>query len=92
LAVGSVVGCSSGDKGAAPVKNEDGSTVVDMWVFAEVHADYYEAMAEAWNDANPDNKIDLEITIYPFEEMHNKLQLGLNSGDGLPDVVDIEVN
>jgi arabinosaccharide transport system substrate-binding protein len=91
LATVALAGCSGGES-AAPSVNEDGSTPVDMWVFADVHAAYYEAMAEAWNEANPDRAIDLEITVYPYEEMHNKLQLALNAGEGLPDVVDIEVN
>lgn len=93
LAVATVAlaGCSGGGSGEPPV-NEDGSTPVDMWVFADVHAAYYEAMAEAWNTENPDSAIDLNITVYPYEEMHNKLQLALNAGEGLPDVVDIEVN
>ncbi|GAA4428957.1 hypothetical protein GCM10023169_30730 [Georgenia halophila] len=49
-------------------------------------------MAERWNEENPDRPIDLEVTVYPYDDMHNKLQLGVNSGSGLPDVVDIEVN
>ncbi|MER7797740.1 ABC transporter substrate-binding protein [Microbacterium sp. NPDC096154] len=92
LAGGVLAGCSGGGGGDEATVNEDGSTVVDMWVFAEVHAAYYEAMAEAWNEENPDKAIDLKITVYPYEEMHNKLQLALNAGKGLPDVVDIEVN
>ncbi|MGO1627369.1 MAG: ABC transporter substrate-binding protein [Microbacterium sp.] len=92
LAGVTLAGCGGGGGAEEPVVNDDGSTVVDMWVFAEVHAAFYEAMADAWNEANPDQEIDLQITIYPYEEMHNKLQLGLNAGEGLPDVVDIEVN
>ena len=65
---------------------------LEMWVFAELHATYYEQMAEQWNEENPDRPIDLEVTVYPYEDMHNKLQLAVNSGSGLPDVVDIEVN
>jgi len=92
LAGATLVGCGGGGDSGEPVVNDDGSTVVDMWVFADVHAAYYEAMADAWNESNPDKAIDLKITVYPYEEMHNKLQLGLNAGEGLPDVADIEVN
>lgn len=90
LVIGSLAACGGGD--AEPTVNDDGSTVVDMWVFADVHAAYYESMAEAWNEQNPDRAIELEITVYPYEEMHNNLQLAVNAGEGLPDVVDIEVN
>ena len=70
----------------------DGRTDLDMWVFAEMHATYYEEMAKQWNEENPDRRIDLEVTVYPYDDMHNKLQLAVNSGSGLPDLVDIEVN
>ena len=53
-----------------------------MWVFAELHATYYEQMAEQWNEKNPDRPIDLEVTVYPYDDMHNKLQLAVNSGSG----------
>jgi arabinosaccharide transport system substrate-binding protein len=49
-------------------------------------------MAEEWNEQNPDRPVDLDVTVYPYQDMHNKLQLAVNSGSGLPDVVDIEVN
>ena len=93
LAVASLAACSGGaGSEAAPTQNSDGSTNLSMWTFADVHAAYYEEMADQWNDANPDREIRLDVTVYPYEDMHNKLQLAVNSGEGLPDVVDIEVN
>ncbi|WP_159618607.1 ABC transporter substrate-binding protein [Ruania rhizosphaerae] len=83
--------CSGGD-GDDGGPGEDGRTTLDMWVFAELHGTYYEEMAERWNEENPDREINLEVTVYPYDDMHNKLQLAVNSGSGLPDVVDIEVN
>ncbi|WP_298455831.1 ABC transporter substrate-binding protein [uncultured Cellulomonas sp.] len=80
-----------GDEGAAPAE-EGGTTPLDMWVFAELHADYYEQMAESWNEENPDRPVDLNVTVYPYDDMHNKLQLAANAGEGLPCVVDIEVS
>ncbi|MDT0164412.1 extracellular solute-binding protein [Actinotalea sp. AC32] len=83
--------CSGGGQEGSPTA--DGEPVsLDMWVFAELHAAYYEQMAEQWNEANPDRPVDLEVTVYPYDDMHNKLQLAANSGSGLPDVVDIEVS
>ena len=84
--------CSGGsdEPAAAPADGE--ATALSMWVFAELHADYYEQMAEEWNEQNPDRPVDLDVTVYPYQDMHNKLQLAVNSGSGLPDVVDIEVN
>ena len=86
-----LVACSGG-AGDEEGSDEGGRTSLDMWVFAELHATYYEQMAKRWNEENPDRPIDLEVTVYPYEDMHNKLQLAVNSGSGLPDVVDIEVN
>ena len=82
--------CNGGGDEGGP--DASGRTSLDMWVFAELHATYYEQMAEQWNKKNPDKRINLEVTVYPYEDMHNKLQLAVNSGEGLPDVVDIEVN
>ena len=71
---------------------DGGPVPLEMWVFAELHATYYEQMAQAWNERNPDRPVDLSVTVYPYDDMHNKLQLAANSGSGLPDVVDIEVS
>lgn len=86
--------CSGGstDGDAAAPADDGEATKLDMWVFAELHADYYEQMADEWNEQNPDRPVDLEVTVYPYQDMHNKLQLAVNAGSGLPDVVDIEVN
>jgi arabinosaccharide transport system substrate-binding protein len=91
-AVIALAACSSGGQASEPTTNPDGSTNLDMWTFADVHAAYYEEMAEQWNEANPDREIRLNVTVYPYDDMHNKLQLAFNSGEGLPDLVDIEVN
>ncbi len=85
-------GSESGDDAAAPPAADGEAVTLDMWVFAELHAAYYEQMAEEWNDQNPDRPVDLDVTVYPYADMHNKLQLAANSGKGLPDVVDIEVS
>ncbi len=82
--------CGGDDAGGGP--DAEGRTPLDMWVFAELHATYYEQMAERWNEENPDRPIDLNVTVYPYDDMHNKLQLAANSGEGLPDLVDIEVS
>lgn len=84
--------CGGGGGTDEGAPEEGGAVALDMWVFAELHAAFYEQMAEQWNEANPDRPVDLEVTVYPYDDMHNKLQLAANSGSGLPDVVDIEVS
>ncbi|MEE6288904.1 extracellular solute-binding protein [Georgenia sp. MJ173] len=72
--------------------NGDGPVPLEMWVFAELHGALYEEMADRWNDENPDRQIDLQISVYPYQDMHNNLQLAVNAGSGMPDIADIEVS
>ncbi len=76
---------------------EEGTTAADatpleMWTFQEVHRSFYETMAEKWNEANPDKAIDLTVSVQPFDDMHNKLTIALQSGEGAPDLCDVEIN
>lgn len=64
---------------------------VTLWTFQELHVAFYEAMAEQWNAAYPDRQIDLECTALPYDDMHNKLTIALQSGVGAPDICDIEI-
>ncbi len=77
---------ASGETPAANGKATD----IEFWTFQDLHVKYYETMAEKWNAANPDKQINLIPTVYPFEDMHSKLLMALQSGKGAPDLVDIE--
>ena len=101
FAIAGLAACSSGGGSEAePTDGEviegaeapEGATKLSMWVFAELHAAVYDDMATKWNEQNPDKAIDLDITVYPYQDMHDKLLLAVNSSQGLPDLVDIEVN
>ncbi|HIT90660.1 MAG TPA: carbohydrate ABC transporter substrate-binding protein, partial [Candidatus Merdenecus merdavium] len=61
-----------------------------MWTFVELHGEFYVSMAEKWNEENPDKKVEVQVNVMPYDDMHNKLQIALNSGEGTPDFVDIE--
>ena len=89
MLVGSLTGCG-GNKSEEPKKTADGETVLDFWTFTEIHGDFYKTMAEKWNEANPDKKVSINVNVMPYDDMHNKLQIALNSGEGTPDFVDIE--
>lgn len=69
--------------------NKD-ATELEFWTFTEIHGQFYETMAEKWNEANPDKQVSIKVNVMPYDDMHNKLQIALNSGDGTPDFVDIE--
>lgn len=63
---------------------------VIFWTFVDAHQKFYESMADSWNESHPDEQIALEATTIPYDDMHTKLLLALQSGVGAPDLVDIE--
>lgn len=69
----------------------DGATKMEMWSFVELHNTFYASMLEKWNEQNPDRQIQITFTTYPYADMHNKLTLALQSGEGAPDLCDVEV-
>ena len=69
----------------------DDVTTLNVWIFYEYHQDFYTDMAEKWNEENPDRKVKLVLSNMAYDDMHNKLSLALESGEGAPDVVDIEL-
>lgn len=77
--------CSSGNSSGK-------STKVVFWTFNELHQQFFESMADKWNEANPDQKIKLVATTFPYDDNHNKLQVALQSGKGAPDMADIEIS
>lgn len=87
LAAAMTVGCMAG---AMAVSAEESVTELEFWTFTEIHGTFYEVMAEKWNEANPDKQISVNVNVMPYDDMHNKLQIALTSGEGTPDFVDIE--
>lgn len=68
----------------------DSGTHMEMWSFVELHNNFYAKMLEKWNEENPDRQIQITFTTYPFADMHNKLIMALQTGEGAPDLCDIE--
>ena len=64
---------------------------LEMWTFVELHGNHFQDMCDKWNAENPDRQITLNVNVLPYEEMHNNLQIALQSGEGAPDIVDIEL-
>lgn len=67
-------------------------TQLNFWTFNELHAKFMENAANRWNAANPDNTVVIKSEVYPYDEMHNKLLIALQSGTGAPDLADIEIS
>lgn len=84
----------SGDSAGSRDMGVEGEDVTELtvWTFVENHQDFYTEMAEKWNEENPDKQVNLVLSNMAFDDMHNKLSLALESGEGAPDVVDIEVS
>jgi arabinosaccharide transport system substrate-binding protein len=72
--------------------NDASATVLEHWTFTELFTAFYKDMVEEWNKENPDKLIRINVHVLPYDDMHNKLQIALNSGVGAPDTVDIEVS
>lgn len=68
------------------------TTTLTYWTFQELHQQFFEKEVARWNESNPDNQINLESTVYPYDQMHNKLLIALQSGVGAPDIADIEIS
>jgi arabinosaccharide transport system substrate-binding protein len=69
-----------------------GPTELSLWTFQEVHAKFYDSMVQRWNAENPGEQITLKPEVLPYDDLHNKLLVALQSGVGAPDIVDIEVS
>lgn len=94
-----LVACSgdgdSTDSDASDVKTVDedleDATELSFWTFSETHSEFFIDAAENWNEEHPDKTIKLNAEVYPFDSMHNNLLLALQSGEGAPDIADIEL-
>ncbi|SHM69712.1 ABC transporter substrate-binding protein [Gracilibacillus kekensis] len=94
-----LIACGGGDDESSTEADEvstvgedlEGATKISLWTFAAQHVDFYIDAAERWNEENSDRPIHLTAETYPFDQMHNNLLLALQSGDGAPDIADIEI-
>ena len=66
-------------------------TKLELWSFVEIHNQHYAAMLEKWNEDHPDKQIQITFTTYPYADMHNKLIMANQTGQGAPDICDIEI-
>lgn len=71
--------------------NPNAAYELTFWTFQALHVEFMEKMVEMWNEKHPDELIMLDPTVYDFEDMHTKLGLCLERGEGAPDMVDIEI-
>lgn len=67
-------------------------TTLTFWTFQELHKAFMDDAVETWNKQNPNEQIILKTEVYPYDQMHNKLLISLQSGVGAPDIADIEIS
>lgn len=67
------------------------ATELSYWTFVDLHGKHFEKMLGLWNEANPDRQIKLNVTVMPYDDMHNKLLIAVQTGTGAPDISDIEL-
>lgn len=83
----------SGEGQVATIGSADASaTEIELWTFTKLFQNFYETMADKWNEQNPDKLIRIKVNVMPYDDMHNKLQIVLNAGAGAPDFADVEIS
>lgn len=92
-----LIGCGgksteTSSKGNETTTQASGGEELEMWTFVELHAKFYDEMLKSWNEKNKDKQLKIKFTVLPYDDMHNKLQSALLSGQGAPDLCDIEVS
>ncbi|AJQ27991.1 ABC transporter substrate-binding protein [Pelosinus fermentans] len=86
-----VSGCGK-EQRAADAKAGDGkATTLTFWTFQELHKNFIDDGVATWNTNHPDKPIVVKTEVYPYDEMHNKLLIAIQSGTGAPDMADIEL-
>jgi len=104
LSLSLLAACGNGDSSNESEGNEESpdeevvvgddiedATELEFWTFAGTHAEFFSDAAERWNEENSDRPIQLNAQTYPFDQMHNNLLLAIQSGQGAPDLADIEI-
>ncbi len=90
--VGTVFADDAGDYTTIGATDSEDATVIEHWTFTELFTAFYSDMVDKWNEEHPDDLIKINVHVLPYDDMHNKLQIALNSGTGAPDTVDIEIS
>ncbi len=71
---------------------DDEPIKLTLWTFQELHLSLYREMLDKWN-ADPANpKLDIDMQVMDYEDMHNKLTIALQTGEGAPDISEIEIS
>ncbi len=86
----------AGPGGASPspaaVGPQNASTTLEFWAFSEDRLRFVRELvgSETWTSAHSD--VAVNFRVFPYNEMHDKLLAALASGQGAPDIADVEIS
>ena len=63
---------------------------LELWTYDKAHIEYYRKLLTQWNDQDPDYTLEITFNTYPYDELHEKLIESLRSGEGAPDICDVD--
>jgi arabinosaccharide transport system substrate-binding protein len=80
-------GCGGGQEGG-----QGGGNSLEMWLFSPERADWVRQVLklEPWTSKHEGVKVNMRV--FPYEQMHDRLQTALVSGQGAPDLADVEIS
>ncbi len=69
-----------------------GGTQLEFWAFSEDRLKYVRELIQSntWTSAHPG--VTVNFRVFPYNEMHDKLLAALASGQGAPDLADVEIS
>lgn len=87
---GATAGPASGRR-TATVRRAQSGAELEMWGFDTARLDFAKAAAElpVFKEKHPD--VTINFREFAFDEMHDKLLAALVSGNGAPDIADVEI-
>lgn len=83
----------------ADVVTEEGDAIKDgdpkgvpltLWTYSDAHVQYYRKLLGKWNDEDPDYTLEITFKVMPYNELHDSLITALQTGEGAPDICDID--
>jgi len=61
---------------------------LELWTFVDTHARWFREMAEKFSEKDP--SFVLDVKVFEYGAMHDKLLIALQTGIGAPDLADVE--
>src|SRR5690606_40339100 len=85
LALSAFSSKSSGNSGSTQTTQlganaGENATELSFWTFVDLHGKHLDKMLELWNENNKDKQIKLNVTVMPYDDMHNKLLMAVQTG------------